>query len=47
MPPIVTVNAFSPQQGIRRPSAPERLGPEGGVEDLQGIMEKAEPVSTR
>jgi hypothetical protein len=47
MPQIVTVNAFSPQQGIRRPSALERLVPEGGIEDLQGIMEKAEPVSTR
>jgi hypothetical protein len=44
---MVTVKGHSPQQGIRWPSAPERLGPEGGEDDCQGIMENAEPVSTR
>jgi hypothetical protein len=30
MPLMVTVKSRSPQQGMRRPSAPARLGPEGG-----------------
>jgi hypothetical protein len=46
-PPMVTVKSRSHQQGMRRPSAPARLGPEGGAEDCQGIMENAKPVSTR
>jgi hypothetical protein len=44
---MVTVNHLSPQQGIRRPSAPERLGPKGGSGDFHGMIENAEPVSTR
>jgi hypothetical protein len=44
---MVTVQDRSPQQGIRRPSAAVREGPEGVSVDSQGIMEKAEPVSTR
>jgi hypothetical protein len=46
-PPIVTVKGRSPQQGIRRPSAAVRVGPTGVSEDSQGILEKAELVSTR
>jgi hypothetical protein len=38
MPPMVTVKGRSPQQGI---------GPEGGAEDCHGMIENAEPVSTR
>jgi hypothetical protein len=45
--PIVTINGDSPQQGIRQPSAPHNPGPDGGEEDCQGMMEKAEPVLTR
>jgi hypothetical protein len=44
---MVTVKGRSPQQVIRRPSAPERLRPEGGVADFQGMIENAKPVSTR
>jgi hypothetical protein len=44
---MVTVKGRSLQQGIRWPSAPERLGPEGVLADFQGIIENAEPVSTR
>jgi hypothetical protein len=47
MPPMVTVKDCSPQQGMRRPSAPVRLGPEGGADDCHGKMENAEPVSMR
>jgi hypothetical protein len=46
-PTMVTVKSRSPQQGMQRPSAPARLGPEGGAEDCHGIMGNAEPVSTR
>jgi hypothetical protein len=46
-PAMVTVQDRSPQHGIRRPSAAVREGPEGVSVDSQGIMEKAEPVSTR
>jgi hypothetical protein len=42
-----TVKGFSPQQGMRLPSAAVKEGPEGGSEESHGIMEKAEPVSTR
>ncbi len=45
-PPMVTVRR-SPHQGIRRPSILDNPGPDGGEEDCQGMMEKAEPVSTR
>ncbi len=38
---MVTVNGCSPQQGLWRPSAPVKPGPEGGEEDRHGIMEKA------
>ncbi len=31
-----------PQRGMRRPSAPARLGPNGADSDFQGMMEKAE-----
>ncbi len=44
---MVTVKACSPQQGMRRPSAPDNPGLEGGDEDRHGMMEKAEPMSTR
>jgi hypothetical protein len=46
-PPMETVKDFSPQHGMERPSAPVKLGPEGTRLDCQGMMEKAEPVSTR
>jgi hypothetical protein len=46
-PSSETVKDFCPQQGIRRPSAPARLGPEGAELDRHGIIEKAVPVSTR
>jgi hypothetical protein len=42
-----TVKDFCPQQGIRHPSAPARLGPEGMDLDFHGMIEKAEPVSTK
>jgi hypothetical protein len=44
---MLTVKGRSPQQGMWRTSAPESLSPEGDDEDRQGMMEKAEPVSTR
>jgi hypothetical protein len=47
MPPMVTVNRLPLQQGIQRPSALERLGPVGGSGDFHGMIENAEPVSTR
>jgi hypothetical protein len=46
-PLMVTVKGCSPQQGMRRPSAPDNPGPKGGDKDRHGIIEKAEPVSTR
>jgi hypothetical protein len=46
-PPIVTLKGRSPQQEMRRPWAAVRVGPLGVSEDSQGIIEKAEPVSTR
>jgi hypothetical protein len=46
-PPIVTVKGCSPQQGMRRPSAADKDEPAGAAADFQGIIEKAEPVSTR
>jgi hypothetical protein len=42
-----TVKDFSPQQGMRLPSAADKEGPAGGSEESHGMMEKAEPVSTR
>jgi hypothetical protein len=47
MPPMDTVKDFSPQQGMRLPSAADKEGPEGGSEESHGMMEKADPVSTR
>jgi hypothetical protein len=44
---MVTVQDRSPQQGMRRPSAAVREGPEGVAVEFQGIIENAEPVSTR
>jgi hypothetical protein len=44
---MVTAKDRSPQQGMRRPSAAVRVGPEGRDDDSKGIIEKAEPVSTR
>ncbi len=45
-PPWYTVDGgFSPQQGMRWPSAPDKLGPEGVFCNFHGMMEKAEPVS--
>jgi hypothetical protein len=32
---MVTVKGCSPQQGMQRPSALERLGPEGGADDRE------------
>jgi hypothetical protein len=46
-PAMVTVQDRSPQQGMRRPSAAVREGPEGVAVEFQGIIENAEPVSTR
>jgi hypothetical protein len=45
---MVTMNGRSPQQSMRQPqlSALDKPGPEGGIEDCQGMMEKAEPVLT-
>jgi hypothetical protein len=42
-----TVKDCWPQQGICRPSAPARLGPDGADSDCQGMMVKAEPVSNK
>jgi hypothetical protein len=42
-----TVKDFCPQQGMRRLSAADKEGPAGGSEESHGIMEKADPVSTR
>jgi hypothetical protein len=47
LPPMDTVKGFSPQHGMRLPSAAVKEGPEGGSEEVHGIIEKAEPVSTR
>ncbi len=47
IPSNETVKDCSPQQGIRRPSAPAKLGLVGGDCDCQGMSEKAEPVSTK
>jgi hypothetical protein len=44
---MVTAKHHSPQQGMRRLSALQRLGPDGGAGDRHGMIEKAEPVSTR
>jgi hypothetical protein len=42
-PSTVTIEDRSPQQGMWRPSAPARLGPEGVDSNVQG-MENALPV---
>jgi hypothetical protein len=41
------VKDFSPQQGMHLPSAADKKGPAGGSEESHGMMEKADPVSTR
>jgi hypothetical protein len=51
---MVTVKDFFPQQGMLRPSAPERLGPGQEAAGRHGMImmiekknKKAEPVLTR
>jgi hypothetical protein len=47
VPPVmVTMQDRSPQQGMRRPLAAVRVGPNVVSDDSHGMIEKADPVST-